>query len=121
MNLQLADELLRRLAAAMRSVQLYSRGHPIVQRNFQSLSTSIEQVHALAPYSGRGRCTTRNTAERRICNLTIPVSEKVIAELQFYGKYLDDPSFSEFVKNSELQIKAYLVGSEHGSPKENNK
>jgi len=29
---QLADELLRRLAAALRSSQLYSKGHPIIGR-----------------------------------------------------------------------------------------
>ena len=49
MNVQLADELLRRMAAAMRSVQLYSRAHPIVARNFQSLSATLEHVHGLAP------------------------------------------------------------------------
>jgi putative nucleotidyltransferase with HDIG domain len=44
---QLADELLRRLAAAMRSSQLYSRGHPIITRNLQSLSAALQLIHGL--------------------------------------------------------------------------
>jgi putative nucleotidyltransferase with HDIG domain len=48
-RLQLADELLRRLAAALRSSQLYSKGHPIIGRNLESLSTAIQLLHALGP------------------------------------------------------------------------
>src|SRR5512138_742899 len=44
---QLADELLRRLAAAMRSSQLYTPGHPIINRNFSSLSASVQLLHGL--------------------------------------------------------------------------
>jgi len=46
---QLADELLRRLAAALRSAQLYSSGHPIIGRNVQGLSAAIQLLHALEP------------------------------------------------------------------------
>ena len=46
---QLADELLRRLAAALRSGQLYSRGHPIIARNLEALSTALQLLHALNP------------------------------------------------------------------------
>jgi putative nucleotidyltransferase with HDIG domain len=46
---QLADELLRRLAAALRSGQLYSRGHPIIARNLEALSTAIQLLHTLNP------------------------------------------------------------------------
>lgn len=46
---QLADELLRRLSAALRSGQLYSRGHPIIARNLEALSTAIQLLHSLAP------------------------------------------------------------------------
>jgi putative nucleotidyltransferase with HDIG domain len=48
-RLQLADELLRRFAAALRSAQLYSKGHPIIGRNLESLSTAIQLLHALGP------------------------------------------------------------------------
>ncbi len=34
---QLAEELLRRLAASLRAGQLYSKGHPIIARNLDSL------------------------------------------------------------------------------------
>lgn len=46
---QLADELLRRLAAALRSAQLYSAGHPIITRNLEALSAAIQLLHALEP------------------------------------------------------------------------
>jgi len=44
---QLADELLRRLAAAMRSAQLYTPGHPIITRNLTSLSAALQLLHGL--------------------------------------------------------------------------
>jgi putative nucleotidyltransferase with HDIG domain len=46
---QLADELLRRFAAALRSGQLYARGHPIVARNLDSLTAAVQLLHGLAP------------------------------------------------------------------------
>src|SRR6266581_1336502 len=46
---QLADELLRRFAAAFRSAQLYSAGHPIIARNLEGLSTTMQLLHALEP------------------------------------------------------------------------
>jgi putative nucleotidyltransferase with HDIG domain len=44
---QLADELLRRFAAALRSAQLYSKGHPIIARNLESLSAAVQLLHSL--------------------------------------------------------------------------
>jgi putative nucleotidyltransferase with HDIG domain len=46
---QLADELLRRLAASLRSAQLYSPGHPIIARNLDSLSAAFQMLHGLQP------------------------------------------------------------------------
>jgi putative nucleotidyltransferase with HDIG domain len=46
---QLAEELLRRFAAAARSSQLYSSGHPIIARNLESLSAIVQQLLAHAP------------------------------------------------------------------------
>ena len=46
---QLADELLRRLAASARSAQLYSPGHPIIARNLESLSAAFQMLHGLQP------------------------------------------------------------------------
>ena len=48
-RLQLADELLRRFAAAVRSTQLYSAGHPIIGRNLESLSAAFQMLHSLQP------------------------------------------------------------------------
>jgi putative nucleotidyltransferase with HDIG domain len=48
-RLQLADELLRRFAATLRSAQLYSKGHPIIGRNLESLSTALQLLHSLQP------------------------------------------------------------------------
>src|SRR5579862_2016337 len=46
---QLADELLRRFAAAVRSAQLYSKGHTIINRNIEALGSAIQGLHALGP------------------------------------------------------------------------
>ncbi len=46
---QLAEELLRRLAAALRASQLYSKGHPIIGRNIDALSAALQLLHALQP------------------------------------------------------------------------
>ncbi len=46
---QLADELLRRFAAALRSGQLYSKSHPIIARNLELLTTAIQQLHDHSP------------------------------------------------------------------------
>jgi putative nucleotidyltransferase with HDIG domain len=46
---QLADELLRRLVASLRSAQLYSPGHPIIGRNLESLSAAFQMLHSLQP------------------------------------------------------------------------
>jgi HD-GYP domain-containing protein (c-di-GMP phosphodiesterase class II) len=43
---QLAEELLRRLAASLRAGQLYSRDHPIIVRNLEGLARAVEQLHA---------------------------------------------------------------------------
>jgi putative nucleotidyltransferase with HDIG domain len=44
---QLADDLLRRFAAAVRSGQLYSAGHPIIGRNVAALSEIIQRFHGI--------------------------------------------------------------------------
>jgi putative nucleotidyltransferase with HDIG domain len=46
---QLADELLRRLAAALRATQLYSKGHPLISQNLGSLMAAVQLVHGLQP------------------------------------------------------------------------
>ena len=46
---QLAEELLRRLAASLRAGQLYSKGHPIITRNLDSLYRAIDGLHDLSP------------------------------------------------------------------------
>ncbi len=44
-----AEELLRRLAAAVRAVQLYSARHPIVARNLELLSEALASIHRSLP------------------------------------------------------------------------
>jgi putative nucleotidyltransferase with HDIG domain len=45
----LADQFLRRFAAAVRSAQLYSARHPIIARNVGALSAAINVMHASQP------------------------------------------------------------------------
>ena len=44
-----ADELLRRLAAALRASQLYSKGHPLITRNLGALVSAVESLHGQEP------------------------------------------------------------------------
>src|SRR5437867_1680553 len=46
---QLADELLRRFVATLRSAQLYAPGHPIITRNLDALSAALQLLHSLQP------------------------------------------------------------------------
>ena len=46
---QLAVELVRRLGATLRSTQLYSKAHPIIARNLESLSIAVQLLHGLGP------------------------------------------------------------------------
>jgi len=46
---RLADELSRRLAAAIRGAQLYAPGHPLVTRSAKALVDTITLVHQSAP------------------------------------------------------------------------
>src|SRR4051812_1985774 len=45
----LAEEVLRRFAATIRSGQLYSKGHPIVARNLTAFGTALEMLHRHNP------------------------------------------------------------------------
>ena len=44
-----AEELVRRLAAALRGVELYSPAHPLVQRGVDSLATAVLEALSAAP------------------------------------------------------------------------
>jgi putative nucleotidyltransferase with HDIG domain len=44
-----ADDLVRKLAAAIRSAQLYATGHPIVVRSIAALAESLAVIHATSP------------------------------------------------------------------------
>src|SRR2546425_47457 len=49
MDQRKAEELVRRLAAALRGTELYSPTHPVVQRSVEALSTAALQALQLAP------------------------------------------------------------------------
>jgi putative nucleotidyltransferase with HDIG domain len=46
---RLAEELVRRLAAAFRGTQLYAANHPLVVRNIGALADTLSLVHATSP------------------------------------------------------------------------
>ena len=46
---QLAEELLRRLAASLRAGQLYSQGHPLIARNLEGLQRAVEALSSVTP------------------------------------------------------------------------
>ncbi len=45
-HVQLADEMLKRFAGAMKGLLLYGAEHPIVERSFEQLIEGIDRVHA---------------------------------------------------------------------------
>ncbi|HUK37392.1 MAG TPA: HD-GYP domain-containing protein [Vicinamibacterales bacterium] len=45
-RMQMAEDLIRAFAATMRSVQLYSKGHPIIGKNVSALSSAIHLLHS---------------------------------------------------------------------------
>src|SRR5256885_1293360 len=46
-RMQMAEDLIRSFAATMRSVQLYSKGHPIIGKNIESLAAAIQMIHSV--------------------------------------------------------------------------
>jgi putative nucleotidyltransferase with HDIG domain len=49
LHLQLADELMRRFASALRGAQLYASSHPLVGRNITALADTISLIHGFQP------------------------------------------------------------------------
>jgi putative nucleotidyltransferase with HDIG domain len=43
----MAEDLIRSFAATLRSLQLYSKGHPIIGKNVAALSTTIQLLHSM--------------------------------------------------------------------------
>jgi putative nucleotidyltransferase with HDIG domain len=48
-RLRLAEEVIRRFAAAVRGAQLYAPGHPLVQRGLEALAENVTQLMAEQP------------------------------------------------------------------------
>ena len=48
-RLQMAEDLIRAFAATMRSVQLYSKGHPIIGKNIEALFAAVQLLHSSSP------------------------------------------------------------------------
>jgi putative nucleotidyltransferase with HDIG domain len=46
-RVQMAEDLIRSFAATMRSVQLYSKGHPIIGKNVAALTAAIQVLHSV--------------------------------------------------------------------------
>jgi putative nucleotidyltransferase with HDIG domain len=46
---RVAEEIVRRLAAALRGAQLYAAGHPLVTRNIAALGESLTLAHSTTP------------------------------------------------------------------------
>ena len=49
MHIKKAEELIRRLAAALRGTELYSANHPLVQRGIDTLNTAVADALQAAP------------------------------------------------------------------------
>ena len=48
-RMRTADDFMRKLAAGLRAAQLYAPSHPLVQRSFDGLNESLDQLLADQP------------------------------------------------------------------------
>ncbi len=74
---QLADDLIRRFGATMRSVQLYSPGHPLVARNVESLAETLRALHAVEPCVAIGLIES----EIIVADIPLPRASEVLGDL----------------------------------------
>ena len=61
---RLADELSRRLAAAIRGAQLYAPGHPLVTRSARALVDTLTLVHQSTPRSPSASWAKSSSSEK---------------------------------------------------------
>jgi putative nucleotidyltransferase with HDIG domain len=74
---QLADDLIRRFGATMRSAQLYSPGHPLVAKNVASLAETLRALHATETYVAIGLIKS----EIIVADIPLPKASEVLGEL----------------------------------------
>ena len=48
-RIRLVDEVIRRLAAALRAITLYAPGHPLVERSINSFAEVLNIMHSSSP------------------------------------------------------------------------
>ena len=104
----LAEQFLRRLAAAMRAAQLYSARHPIITRNVQALSAAIARLHGSCP------AITVGIVGDEVVVGDMPIGDaaalgEIVRRLQTAG--IERISIEQGVGDDELTALAHAVAS----------
>ncbi len=114
-RLQLVDELVRRLASAVRSAQLYATTHPLVGRNVAALTDTIGQMHA-----GAGPTLTIGFVDEEIVvdEVALPRPGPSLLELarRLRARGIERVSIEEGVATDEIGgLIRYLAGAGAGA------
>lgn len=110
-RLQLVDELVRRLASAVRSAQLYAGTHPLVARNVAALTDTVGQMH-----TGVGPTVTVGFVDEEIIvdELALPKPGPSLLELarRLRARGIERLAIEEGVRTEDLsRLIHYLAGA----------
>ena len=108
---KVAEELLRRFAAALRAVQLYAPGHPLVARSIDALSETLALVHA----NSRSIAIGIVDEDLVVGDIPVPRAAATMGQLmrQFQDAGVERVVIDRGVEHSELtQLARSLGGSD---------
>ncbi|HEX6213555.1 MAG TPA: HD domain-containing phosphohydrolase, partial [Vicinamibacterales bacterium] len=115
-RLRAADDFLKRLAAALRGAQLYSPSHPLVQRAFDSLNISLNQLLADQPSLAVGIIGN----EIIVGDMPIPKAAESMGEMirRLKSLGIERIAFERGVTPEELQTLAMTIAHPERKPGE---
>jgi putative nucleotidyltransferase with HDIG domain len=111
---QLAEDLLRRFGAALRTVQLYSGQHPLVMRNLESLTEILRTLHAQAPSVTIGAVGDELIVDDMPMSKASASMSELIKRLQAVGA--ERVAFDRGVTTEEIAAFVQEVGRPRSAP-----
>ena len=113
-RLRAADDFMKRLAAALRGAQLYAPSHPLVQRAFDSLNESLNQLLADQPSIAVGIIGN----EIIVGDLPIPKAAESMGEMirRLKSLGIERIAFERGVTPDELQTLAMTIAHPERKP-----
>jgi putative nucleotidyltransferase with HDIG domain len=115
-RLRAADDFMRRLAAALRGAQLYAPSHPLVQRAFDSLNESLNQLLAEQPSIAVGIIGN----EIIVGDLPLPRAAESMGEMirRLKSLGIERIAFEQGVTPEELQTLAMTIAHPERRPEQ---